>query len=596
MQGEALAMVLKNNFMAFIALLLSFSFFSVTNAANEWAVDAKGNITLNGSVFRVKGGSWFGLEGRHEPSNDPSNPSGAPLELYIGNMHWSPSGRTLTKDAAEIKNLGFNCIRMPVSPQTLDDTDPQGRGSALKNAESERIEGAFTALKATIKACADAGLYVLLDLHSCSNYVGWRAGRIDARPPYVDATRPQYDFKREDCSCAATGNPSTVTRIQAYDETKWLADLKKLAGLGKELNVDNIMGIDIFNEPWDYSWNEWKILIDKAYEAISSINPNILIFAQGIGGTNGNQDGTPDTKNDTPHGNPASNPNWGENLYEVQFNPPTMPKSKLVFSPHCYGPAVCTQPMFADLDAQPECAGLVEDAFGDAKCQIVINPKNLEPGWHEHFGYLRALGYAICIGEFGGNMDWPNKSEARHQQRYSYLKDKTTDEQWQKAFVDYCIREGITNSFYWSINPESADTYGIFKSPYDPQSNPGGWGTWGAVDTRKTSLLEKLWNAPDVENPGHAGVITAKHSAINSGIKCRVSSSGMITYTLPKASVVSAKLYDVNGRLHSVISNQKLDAGSHSISRTQLNAVPGSYVLVLNAGDAMHKQMIYLTK
>ena len=177
-------------------------------------------------------------------------------------------------------------------------------------------------------------------------------------------------------------------------------------------------------------------------------------------------------------------------------NPPTMPKSKLVFSPHCYGPAVCTQPMFADLDAQPECAGLVEDAFGDMKCQIVIDPAKLEPGWHEHFGYLKALGYAICIGEFGGNMDWPNKSESRHQRRYSYLTNKNSDEQWQKAFVNYLIKEGIYNSFYWSINPESADTYGIFKSPYDPISNKGGWGTWSGTDSRKLDMLAKLWNAP----------------------------------------------------------------------------------------------------
>ena len=105
---------------------------TTTQAANEWLVDSKGNITLNGSLFRVKGGSWFGLEGRDESPNDEKNPRGAPMELYIGNVFWSPSGRTLDKDATEIKNLGFNCIRMPVSPQTLDDSDAQGREPFLK--------------------------------------------------------------------------------------------------------------------------------------------------------------------------------------------------------------------------------------------------------------------------------------------------------------------------------------------------------------------------------------------------------------------------------------------------------------------------------
>lgn len=583
----------RNNTTLF-TLFLSLIILTSAYSANQWAVDSKGTITLNGTPFRVKGGSWFGLEGRSEVPTDEKNPNGAPMELYMGNVFWASTTRTLASDAAQIKSLGFNSIRMPVSPQTLNDSDPQGLDPVLKNTESVRIQGAYSALKAVVKACSDAGLHVLLDMHSCSNYVGWRAGRIDARPPWVDANRAEYDFKREDCSCASTGNPSSVTRIQEYNETMWLADLKKLAGLGAEIGVDNIMGIDIFNEPWDYSWNEWKTLIEKAYQAINSVNPNILIYAQGIGGSYGNQDGTPDSKADTPHGDPRTNPNWGENLFEAGTNPPNVPKSKIVFSPHCYGPAVCTQPMFADLDAQPECAGLVEDKFGDAKCIIKINPDKLIPGWHEHFGYLRALGYAICVGEFGGNMDWPNKSESRHQKRYSYLTDQTTDEQWQKAFVDFCIKEGIYNSFYWSINPESADTYGIFKSPYDPQSNKSGWGTWGEVDTRKTSLLQKLWDATEVDNPGHIPVIKTDNRIAVKNATINVNGSGLITYTLSKAAPVSIKMYNVNGRLLSEMAQGHQSAGSHTINHSKLASATGSYVLVFKAGDFTRKQMVYL--
>lgn len=437
-----------------------------------------------------------------------------------------------------------------------------------------------------------SGLYVLLDMHSCSNYVGWRKGRLDARPPWVDANRADYEFKREDCSCAATGNPSSVTRIQAYDETKWLADLKTLAGLGASIGVDNVMGIDIFNEPWDYSWKEWRTLIDKAYTAISSVNPNILIYAQGVGGSNGNQDGTPNTTEKTPAG--EINVNWGENLYEAGSNPPTMPKSKLVYSPHCYGPAVCTQPMFADLDAQPECAGLGEDAFGDMKCQIVINSAILEKGWHEHFGYLRALGYAVCVGEFGGNMDWPNKSESRHQKRYGYLTNKKSDEQWQNAFVKYLIKESILSSFYWSINPKSADTYGIFNSPYDPISNKEGWGTWTTTDSRKTTMLATLWNATEPAHPGNAPVVNPEHVNISKNLSCHVSSAGQINYSLPKAGFVSLKIFNVNGRLQSEIISQHQEAGSYSINRQQIVPAAGSYLVVFKAGEYSQNQMVYL--
>ncbi len=92
-----------------------------------YRVDSNGNITVDGVAIRVKGGNWFGLEGRHEPSNDATNPSGAPMELYIGNVFWNPTTRTYDSDIAEFKALGINVIRLPVSPQTLTGTDPQGK-------------------------------------------------------------------------------------------------------------------------------------------------------------------------------------------------------------------------------------------------------------------------------------------------------------------------------------------------------------------------------------------------------------------------------------------------------------------------------------
>lgn len=561
-----------------------------SQAANVWAVDDKGNITLNGQPFRVKGGSWFGLEGRHEPSDESANPSGAPMEMYIGNMFWNESGRTLEKDATEIKNLGFNSIRIPVAPQTLTDTDPQGRDPYLKNSESVRIQGAYSALKAVVKACANAGLYVMLDMHTCSNYVGWRKGRLDGRPPYADASRVDYDYKREEYSCSETGNPSTVKHIHAYNTTKWLADLKKLAGLGAEIGVDNIMGIDIFNEPWDYSWEEWRSLIDQAYQAISPVNPNILIYAQGIGGTNGSQDGTPDTKAISPHGSAASNPNWGENLFEAGLKPPTMPKSKLVYSPHTYGPAVYQQTMFAS-PTQPECAALEGDAMAEKKCQLVIDAPKLENSWHEHFGYLKAQGYAIAIGEFGGNMDWPNKTNTHNKTLWGYLTDKNIDEKWQGAFVEYLMKEGIYDSFYWSINPESADTYGIFTTPFDPVSNDAGWGTWSGVDSRKMTLLKKLWDAPQVSNPGQ--VIGVRKSQKN-GFSFHVAATGAVSYTLPKAEFVSLKLYNLDGSLRSEVLGKQQAAGSHSMDRTQMKSEPGLYLAVFKAGEYSYSQKVYL--
>ncbi|HEY6927401.1 MAG TPA: cellulase family glycosylhydrolase [Steroidobacteraceae bacterium] len=473
---------------------VSFSIGGAT-AASVFRVNAQGRITKNGTVFPVRCGNWFGLEGRHEPSNDATNPSGAPMEQYIGNTFWANggagTGRTIQQTMTEISGMGINMIRLPLVPQTLDPNDPQGTGNVLKNHASVRIANSRLALETMIKAAAANNIQVLLDIHSCSNFVGWRKGRFDARPPYVDAHRDNYDFTRETYSCSATNNPASVTHIQAYDKTKWLATLQTLAGLGAQLGVDNIIGIDLFNEPWDYTWADWKTNVEDAYQAINAVNPNILIFAEGVSGTANNQDGTPDTITQEPHG--LLTPNWGENLFSAGANPPNVPKDRLVFSPHSYGPSVAVQSYFLDPN-QTACVGLEGDAAGDAKCKIVIDPAKLKAGWEEHYGYLKDMGYAVVVGEFGGNLDWPaGQASIRDRNRWGFLAPGT-DSDWQNAFVDYLATRHIEGC-YWSINPESGDTGGWYGHAYDPVTNTAGWGEWRPFDQRKTNLLNKLWTA-----------------------------------------------------------------------------------------------------
>jgi aryl-phospho-beta-D-glucosidase BglC (GH1 family) len=471
---------------------------TVTTGGQRFRVDPTGRITKNGQIFPVRCGSWFGLEGRHEPSNDPGNPSGAPMEQYIGNTFWANggqgTGRTIQQTMTEISQMGINVIRLPLVPQTLSTNDPQGTGSVLKNHPSVRVANSRLALEQIIVAADQAGIEVMLDVHSCSNYVGWRKGRLDARPPYVDADRDNYDFTRETFSCSATNNPPSVTTIHPYNTAAWLNTLRTLAGLEQQLGVDNIIGIDIFNEPWDYTWQEWKSLTEQAYQAINTVNSNLLLFVQGISasaGTAGNQDGTPTTITQVPHGDPDTNPNWGENLFEAGANPINIPKSQLVFSPHTYGPSVFVQKMFMD-PTQPECVGLEGDEAGDNDCRIVINPTLLRAGWEEHFGYLRDQGFAVVVGEFGGNLDWPlGQASQRDRDRWSHI-TPGVDGQWQNAFVDYMVQNNIEGC-YWSINPESGDTAGWYGHFYDPVTNPAGWGQWRDFDERKTTLLRRLW-------------------------------------------------------------------------------------------------------
>lgn len=458
-------------------------------------VNTQGSLTKDGNVLPARCGNWFGLEGRHEPSNDADNPSGAPMELYVGNMWWvnnsQGSGRTIQQTMTELKQQGITMLRLPIAPQTLEANNPQGMDPNLKNHPSVRQTNARQALEDFIKLADQNDIQLFVDIHSCSNYVGWRAGRFDARPPYVDATRVGYDFTREEYSCAATGNPSSVTKIQAYDKQKWLANLREIAGLSEKLGVNNIIGIDVFNEPYDYTWAEWKGLVEEAYQAINEVNPNMIIIVEGISGNANTQDGIADNTVPVPHGNPDLNPNWGENLYEAGTNPLDIPKDRLLFSPHTYGPSVFVQKQFMD-PTQTECEGLEGEEAGHADCRIVINPELLEQGWEEHFGYLRELGYGILIGEFGGNMDWPGaKSSAADRALWGHI-TTNVDQQWQQTAANYFKKKGI-NACYWSINPESADTMGWYLTPWDPVSATTSWGQWTGFDPRKTQLLNDLW-------------------------------------------------------------------------------------------------------
>jgi endoglucanase len=461
---------------------------STPTTSGTFRVDGSGNITKNGSVFPVRCGNWFGLEGQFEPKNAANNPGGAPMELFVGNMWWKNTGRTIQQTMTEIKAKGINMVRLPIAPQTLDPTNPQGigdirTGGVLKNSASVRQTNARQAMEDFIKLAAENGIQVLVDIHSCSNYIGWRAGVLDAKPPYVDANRPNYDFTREEWSCSATGNPSSVTNIQAYNETKWLANIRDIAGLPAKLGVNNIIGIDIFNEPWGYSWNEWKTLSEKAYAAMNSVNSDMLIFVEGVSGSTvqGNQE---------PHGDLSIKPNWGENFFGLRDNPLAIPKERLVLSPHTYGPSVFVQNHFLDR-SKPGCADAEADSAAEAKCNIVYNVATLRAGWEEHFGKYRAEGYAMVVGEFGGNMDWPKKTTPEEEARWSHITTKV-DQQWQNHFVDY-MKEKNIQACYWAINPESGDTAGWYLHAFNPVSNAAGFGQWNALDARKTTLLQRLW-------------------------------------------------------------------------------------------------------
>ncbi|WP_437730409.1 glycoside hydrolase family 5 protein [Sorangium sp. So ce1335] len=452
-----------------------------------------GRLMEDGTPFQVRGGNWFGLEGQ----DDLERPGA--MELFIGSMWWSnATPRTIEDTMKELTSsaLKFNTIRLPIAPQTLVANHKDGDYSIEtprirnNNPDVYPYANARAALEDFLKKADANGLKVIIGIHSCSNHIGWRAGRLDDAPPYVDSARENYDYKADDYNC--------LEGEDAYNMEKWLADIATIARLPKQLNIDNIIGIDCFNEPWKYSWAKWADMAKACYDVIKRENDDMIAVVQGVSGSYQPEGASGLTLEPEPHGDENLNPNWGENFFGQTAYPIQIPKNRLCFSPHTYGPAVFVQKQHVD-QSKPECVGLEDEAAAAAKCGLIVERSNAEAvaklnaQWDEHFGFLHDQGFCVITGEFGGVKDWPkNEMDPPLAQQWAHLPaGKRYDWEWQNIYVDYLIKKGMTDFTYWSINPESGDTGGIYEHLYT-DAEKSGWGTWTGLDAEKVEMLARL--------------------------------------------------------------------------------------------------------
>ncbi|WP_438003916.1 cellulase family glycosylhydrolase [Sorangium sp. So ce321] len=453
-----------------------------------------GRLTDNGTEFQVRGGNWFGLEGQ----DDLERPGA--MELFIGSMWWAENSapRTIEKTMKELTSsaLKFNTIRLPIAPQTLieghEDGDYSIMTPRIKNNDPDvyPYANAYEAFTDFLKQADANGLYVIIGIHSCSNHIGWRKGRLDDAPPYVDSARENYDYNADAYNCK--------TGEDAYNYDKWLADIRTIAQLPKKLGIDNILGIDCFNEPWKYSWPEWADMAKACYDTIAAENDDIIAVVQGVSGSHQIPGKEGLELEPEPHGDENLNPNWGENLTGQATYPIQIPRDRLCFSPHTYGPAVFVQKQHVD-QSKPECVGLEDEAAAAAKCGLITERSNaaavalLEKQWDEHFGYLHDQQFCVLTGEYGGVKDWPkNEMDPILAQQWAHLPaGKRYDWEWQNMYTDYLIKKGMTDFTYWSINPESGDTGGIYGHKYT-DADKSGWGTWTELDSEKVEMLARL--------------------------------------------------------------------------------------------------------
>jgi endoglucanase len=335
-----------------------------------------GKIYKNGSPIKLKGVNWFGAE----------------TGTFVPHGLWA---RNYKEIISQMKSLGFNAVRIPVCPRTLYAVPV----NSVDYSKNPKLAGrnSLDVLHNIVGELNSQQMFALLDHH-----------------------RPNCD------------NQTDLWYTDYYSETQWINDLKTIADQFKY--AEYFIGIDIKNEPYGRAtWGtgnaatDWNKAAERAGQAVLSVNPNLLIFVQGVGE------------------NPVCSSNvyhfWGQNLEPQKCTPiseSAIPAGKLVFSPHIYGPDVNRQYYFDD------------PSF----------PANMPQVWDTQFGFL-AGNYTLVPGEWGG--------------KYGTAGGDPKDKKLQDALVNYFKTKGMCSSFYWSWNPNSTDTGGIlqddWKTPWPEKVN-----------------------------------------------------------------------------------------------------------------------------
>ena len=331
------------------------------------------------SDFVFKGVSWFGMEEKY---------------AMLQGLEKRPMAALLDFVSAH----GFNSLRIPLAVTSVHDNPITSQFGGLIGQLNPALHERhyLDVLDVLIDEAARRGLLVLLDMHRLS------AGDRN-NPLWHD-----HHVSEE----RLLGAWSVLA--QRYCARAW-----------------NVVGADIMNEPWAAAWGhgshdeDWAAAAERIGGAVSQACPRWLILVEGVSHTD--SAGEPAAgAGQSPLGH-----NWAANVEGVRTRPLrlTPDQSKLVLSPHIYGPSVAPQPYFDDADF----------------------PHNMEPIWDAFFGFVASSGAGcIAVGEWGGWMSG-------------------TDATWQKAFSAYLSRRQLSH-FYWALNPTSRDTGGLVLADWTTPS------------------------------------------------------------------------------------------------------------------------------
>ncbi|MBV9384402.1 MAG: cellulase family glycosylhydrolase [Streptosporangiaceae bacterium] len=358
--------------------------------AGYWHTSGNQILDSSGNPVRIAGINWYGFE--------------TPDEIAHG--LWVQDYHTVIND---IKNLGYNTIRIPFSNQMVE--TPIIPQNLSFNNNSGPIN---TDLK---------GLNALQDLQKIVAYAGQAGLKVI------------LDDHRSEAGESAEQNGLWYT--SSYSGQAWVSDWATLARMFA--NDPTVVGFDLRNEPHTPAGDTYaqgatwgtgdtstdvRLAYEQAGNAILAADPGALIFCEGISEF---PDSAASGGYDTTW--------WGGDLQGVAQYPVTLSQpGHVVYSAHDYGP------------------NLFQQAWFNAS----TTPASLDAIWNKYWGYIYTGGTApVWVGEFGtGNAASDIQSSAAGSQG-----------QWFSSLVSYISGNRWMGWTYWALNGE--DSYDLLDGNYD---------------------------------------------------------------------------------------------------------------------------------
>ena len=353
-----------------------------------WHTSGNQILDASGTPVRIAGINWYGFE--------------TPDEIAHG--LWAQDYHTVIND---IKNLGYNTIRIPFSNQMV---------------ETPIIPQNFSQYNGTGPINTDlAGLNSLQILDKIIGYAGQVGLKVI------------LDDHRSEAGESAEANGLWYT--SAYSSQSWVNDWVTLAK--RYAGNPTVIGFDLRNEPHTPAGDTYaqgatwgtgvaatdiRLAYEQAGNAILAVDPNALIFCEGIGETPNSSGGLDSTW-------------WGGDLELAGQYPVTLSSpGHVVYSAHDYGPNLFQQTWF----------------------NSSTTPASLDAVWAKYWGYLYTSNTApVWVGEFGTDNAAADVSSST----------AGSQGQWFSSLVSYIKSNPAMGWTYWALNGE--DSYDLLDNSYD---------------------------------------------------------------------------------------------------------------------------------